>query len=74
MNYLYISIPVSLLLGIIILLLYLWAAKKGQFDDMEGPKYRMLDDGDEDMDFLTTDETEKGTSPPAQKEDAPDPK
>ena len=28
-------------------LFFLWAAKSGQFDDMEGPKYRMLDD-DED--------------------------
>lgn len=25
---------------------YLWAVKSGQFDDMEGPKYRMLDDED----------------------------
>jgi cbb3-type cytochrome oxidase maturation protein len=28
-------------------MLLLWAHKKGQFDDPEGPKYRMLDD-DED--------------------------
>jgi cbb3-type cytochrome oxidase maturation protein len=30
-------------------LLFLWAVKSGQYDDIEGPKYRMLeDDGEED--------------------------
>ncbi len=28
-------------------LFFIWAVKKGSFDDMEGPKYRMLDDDDE---------------------------
>jgi len=32
-------------------LLFLWAVKSGQYDDIEGPKYRMLeDDGEEDKD------------------------
>jgi len=25
-------------------LIFLWAVKRGQMDDIEGPKYRMLDD------------------------------
>jgi cbb3-type cytochrome oxidase maturation protein len=25
-------------------LFFLWAVKSGQYDDIEGPKYRMLDD------------------------------
>ena len=25
-------------------LFFIWAVKKGEFDDVEGPKYRMLDD------------------------------
>ena len=29
-------------------LFFLWAVKSGQYDDVEGPKYRMLDDDDED--------------------------
>ncbi|MHB8845232.1 MAG: cbb3-type cytochrome oxidase assembly protein CcoS [Nitrospirota bacterium] len=29
-------------------LLFIWAVKSGQYDDVEGPKYRMLDDDDED--------------------------
>ena len=28
-------------------LFFIWAVKKGAFDDTEGPKYRMLEDDDE---------------------------
>ena len=28
-------------------LLFIWAVKSGQYDDVEGPKYRMLDDDDQ---------------------------
>ena len=27
---------------------FLWAVKSGQYDDIEGPKYRMLDDDEDD--------------------------
>jgi len=29
-------------------LFFLWAVKSGQYDDVEGPKYRMMDDEEED--------------------------
>ncbi len=29
-------------------LFFLWAVKSGQYDDIEGPKYRMLDDDEEE--------------------------
>lgn len=29
-------------------LLFIWAVKSGQYDDVEGPKYRMLDDDEPD--------------------------
>jgi cbb3-type cytochrome oxidase maturation protein len=29
-------------------LFFIWAVKKGSFDDVEGPKYRMLEGDDED--------------------------
>jgi cbb3-type cytochrome oxidase maturation protein len=48
MTSLFIVIPLSLIIGIGILLLFLWAARKRQFEDIEGPKYRMLDDDDDD--------------------------
>lgn len=45
---LYILIPISLLLGIGAWLLFMWSLKKNQYDDIEGPKYRMLLDDDDD--------------------------
>ena len=39
-----ILIILSIFLGTGAWLVFVWAVKKGQFDDMEGPKYRMLDD------------------------------
>lgn len=47
MSSLYLLIAISLLLGVVCWLLFMWAVKKGQYDDVEGPKYRMLDDDDE---------------------------
>ena len=40
-------ILISLALGLLAWLAFLWSVKSGQFDDTEGPKYRMLDDDDE---------------------------
>jgi len=37
-------IILSLFLGTGVWLFFVWAVKKGEFDDIEGPKYRMLDD------------------------------
>jgi cbb3-type cytochrome oxidase maturation protein len=40
-------ILLSLALGVAAWLFFIWSVKSGQYDDPEGPKYRMLDD-DED--------------------------
>jgi cbb3-type cytochrome oxidase maturation protein len=40
-------ILLSLLLGLAAWLFFLWTVKSGQYDDPEGPKYRMLEDDDE---------------------------
>ena len=37
-------IILSAFVGLGAWLFFLWAVKKGQMDDIEGPKYRMLDD------------------------------
>ena len=44
----YILIFLTLCAGAAGWLLFLWAVKSGQYDDVEGPKYRMLDDDDEE--------------------------
>lgn len=38
----------SLCVGAGVWLVFLWAIRRGEFDDPEGPKYRMLDDDDDD--------------------------
>ncbi len=42
-----ILIVLSLFVGIAAWLVFIWAVKKGEFDDIERPKYRMLEDDDE---------------------------
>jgi cbb3-type cytochrome oxidase maturation protein len=39
-------IILSLSLGLAAWLYFVWSVKSGQYDDPEGPKYRMLDDDD----------------------------
>lgn len=45
-----ILILLSLCVGTGVWLFFIWAVKKGEFDDVEGPKYRMLDDDEHDID------------------------
>ena len=42
-----ILVVLSLFVGTGVWLFFIWAVKKGEYDDIEGPKYRMLDDDDE---------------------------
>jgi cbb3-type cytochrome oxidase maturation protein len=39
-----ILIVLSLCIGAGAWLFFIWTVKRGDFDDVEGPKYRMLDD------------------------------
>ncbi|HET9552782.1 MAG TPA: cbb3-type cytochrome oxidase assembly protein CcoS [Anaeromyxobacteraceae bacterium] len=40
-------ILLSLALGLAAWLFFMWSVKSGQYEDPEGPKYRMLDDEEE---------------------------
>jgi len=42
-----ILIILSFFCGTAAWLFFIWAVKKGSFDDVEGPKYRMLEDEDD---------------------------
>ena len=46
MDILYLLIPLSLVFVTVIALVFLWAVKSGQFEDMEGPAHRILMDDD----------------------------
>lgn len=37
-------IALSLALGLVAWLFFVWTVRSGQYDDPEGPKYRMLED------------------------------
>ena len=44
----YLLIFLMLCIGAAGWLLFIWAVKSGQYDDVEGPKYRMLDDDEQE--------------------------
>ena len=46
MEILYLLIPLSVLLVFLIGALFWWSVRSGQFDDLEGPGYRILMDDD----------------------------
>ena len=47
MNTLSFLIPIALFLGALGLGAFLWSLKSGQYDDVEGAAWRVLDDGDD---------------------------
>ncbi|EPG75676.1 cytochrome oxidase maturation protein, cbb3-type [Leptospira fainei serovar Hurstbridge str. BUT 6] len=44
MNALYMTIPLALIIAFGSFFVFLWSYKSGQYEDIEGPKYRMLFD------------------------------
>lgn len=46
MESLYLLIPLSVVLVFVIAVAFWWSLRSGQFDDMEGPAYRILMDDD----------------------------
>ncbi len=41
-------LPIALLMGLLGLVAFLWALKSGQFEDLEGAAYRILEDDESD--------------------------
>jgi len=46
METLYLLIPLSVVLVFFIAVIFWWSVKSGQFDDLEGPGFRILMDDD----------------------------
>ena len=42
MNIIFLTLGVSILIAIVFLAAFIWAAGKGQYDDLETPSHRML--------------------------------
>ncbi len=55
MSVIYGLIPGMILLGLVSVLVFFWAVKSGQYDDMEGPAHRILDDDDVEDDSRSED-------------------
>ncbi|WJW75736.1 cbb3-type cytochrome oxidase assembly protein CcoS [Thiohalobacter sp. IOR34] len=47
MDILYLLIPLALVLLVIAVAAFVWASRSGQFEDLEGPAYRILMDDDD---------------------------
>lgn len=47
MESIYLLIPVSVVLVFLIALVFWWSVRSGQFDDLEGPGFRILMDDDQ---------------------------
>ncbi|MDH4261861.1 MAG: cbb3-type cytochrome oxidase assembly protein CcoS [Spirochaetia bacterium] len=46
MDVIYGLIPAMILLGLVSVFVFFWAVKNGQYEDMEGPAHRILNDDD----------------------------
>jgi cbb3-type cytochrome oxidase maturation protein len=47
-NLLIVLIPIALFLGALGLAAFIWSLKSGQYDDLEGAKWRVLEDDEDD--------------------------
>jgi cbb3-type cytochrome oxidase maturation protein len=61
MDIIYILVPLSIVLISIATLIFFWAVRSGQFDDMESPAHRILFDDDDDP--ASTQPTATDTTP-----------
>ena len=58
MESMYLLVPLSVLLVFLIGIIFWWSVRSGQFDDLEGPGYRVLMD-DDDLGNKTSDSAEQ---------------
>jgi cbb3-type cytochrome oxidase maturation protein len=76
METLYLLIPISVVLVFLIAIAFWWSLRNGQFDDLEGPAYRILMDDDHSS-APSSQASEKvaegGTDAPPRESSRPDP-
>ena len=63
MESIYLLIPVSVILVFAIAVAFWWSVRSGQFDDLEGPGFRLLMDDDVpkvEIDAVEKEKSEKG--------------
>jgi cbb3-type cytochrome oxidase maturation protein len=71
MEILYLLIPLSLVLVGIIVWIFLWAVRSGQFDDMEGPAHQILMDNDDPVIVKQKQDSSENTEADTAKPESP---
>lgn len=66
MEIIYITIPLVLIVGGLVVAMFIWMAKKGQFDDLDGAAHRILLEDEYDS---NPDSEEQGSSSQATSDD-----
>lgn len=72
MEIIFITIPLVLIVGGLVVAMFIWMAKKGQFDDLDGAAHRILLDDEEqknDVESTNSDETTDSDSTKAGNKD-----
>jgi cbb3-type cytochrome oxidase maturation protein len=67
MEIMYLLIPLSVILVFLIGVVFWWSLRSGQFDDLEGPGYRILMDDDQatgQTDVATPPDERRGSAAP----------
>jgi len=59
MDVIYSLIPGMMFFGVLLVIVLVWAVKKGQYEDMEGSANRILLDDDDDMMLHSPDDAKK---------------
>jgi len=49
MDFVYVLLPLALLLGFVGLMAFMWTLKSGQYDDLDGDAWRAIMDDDDDL-------------------------
>lgn len=60
MEILYLLIPISVVLVFAIAVAFWWSVRSGQFDDLEGPGFRILMDDDKASDSSAEEDARSG--------------
>jgi cbb3-type cytochrome oxidase maturation protein len=64
MEILYLLVPLSVVLVFLIGAVFWWSLRSGQFEDLEGPAYRILRDDDSADEGPPSDKSPSDKSPP----------
>ena len=66
MEILYLLVPISVVLVFLIGIAFWWSLRSGQYDDLEGPGYRVLMDDDQTREQAKEKPAKETSTPPVE--------